>query len=79
MFSTGVAVLGVQRLVARTAVRPTLPHDVPLAPQRGLALKATEVLHVPVSSFCLRTLVRQNNLGLGEESTALGQKTLITC
>lgn len=63
VFSAGVAVLGVQRLVAGTAVWPTLPHDVTLAAQRSLALKATEVLHVPVSSFCLRALVCQNNLG----------------
>lgn len=70
VFSAGVAALGVQRLVAGTAVWPTLPHDVTLAAQRSLALKATEVLHVPVSSFCLRTLVRQNNLGLRDKGPA---------
>lgn len=71
VISTGVAVLGVQRLVAGTAVWPTLPHDVTLAAQGSLALKATEVLHVPVSSFCLRTLVCQNNLGLRDSRGGL--------
>lgn len=64
MFSAGITVLRIQRLVAGAAVRPTLPHDVALAAQRSLTLKTTEVLHVPVSSFCLRTFVCQNNLGL---------------
>lgn len=68
VFSAGVAVLGVQRLVAGAAVGTTLPHDVALAAQRSLALKAAEVLHVPVSSFCLRALVCQNNLGIEETS-----------
>ncbi len=64
VFSTGIAVLRVQGLVAGAAVRSTLPHDVTLAPQRSLALETTEVLHVPVSSFCLRTFICKNNLGL---------------
>lgn len=64
MFSAGITVLGVQRLVTGAAVRPALPHDVTLAAQRSLTLKTTEVLHVPVSSFCLRTFICQNNLGL---------------
>lgn len=64
MVSAGVAVLGVQRLVAAAAVRVALPHDVALAAQRSLALKTAEVLHVPVPSLGLRTLVCQNNLGL---------------
>lgn len=63
MISAGVAVLGVQRLVAGAAVRAALPHDVALAAQRSLTLETTEVLHVPVPSLCLRTLVCQNNLG----------------
>lgn len=64
MFSAGITVLCVQRLVAGAAIWPTLPHDVTLAAQRSLTLKTTEVLHVPVSSFCLRTFICQNNLGL---------------
>lgn len=64
MVSAGVAVLGVQRLVAGAAVRAALPHDVALAAQCRLALETTEVLHVPVAPLRLRTLVCQNNLGL---------------
>lgn len=64
MVSAGVAVLGVQRLVAGAAVRAALPHDVALATQRSLTLETTEVLHVPVPSLGLRALVCQNNLGL---------------
>lgn len=67
VFSAGVAVLGVQGLVAGAAVGPALPHDVALAAQRSLAFEAAEVLHVPVSPFCLRALVCQNNLGLREQ------------
>lgn len=66
MFSAGVAVLGVQRLVAGAAVRSALSHDVPLAAQRSLTLKATEVLHVPVSPLGLRTFICENNLRLRE-------------
>lgn len=57
VFSAGIAVLCVQRLVAGAAVRSTLSHDVTLASQRSLTLKTTEVLHVPVSSFRLRTFI----------------------
>lgn len=62
MFSAGVAVFGVQRLVAVAAVRPALSHDVPLAAQHRLTLKTTEVLHVPVPALSLRTLVRKDDL-----------------
>lgn len=57
VFSTGVAELRVQRLVAGAAVRSALPHDVPLPPQSSLTLETTEVFHVPVSPLGLRTLV----------------------
>lgn len=62
MFPAGIAVLGVQRLVAGAAVRSALPHDVTLAAQRSLALKTAEVLHVPVSPLGLRAFIRQNDL-----------------
>lgn len=62
VLSTGVAVLGVQRLVAGTAVRPALSHDVALTSERRLALEAAKVPHVPVASLRLRALVRQNDL-----------------
>lgn len=68
MFSAGIAVLCIQGLVAGAAVRSTLSHDVTLTAQRSLALKTTEVLHVPVSPFCLCTFICQNNLGLRHSS-----------
>lgn len=57
VFPTGVTVLCIEGLIAGAAVRPALSHDVPLSPQRCLTLKTTEVLHVPVSALCLRTLI----------------------
>lgn len=63
--SAGIAVLCVQGLVAGAAVRPTLPHDVTLPPQGSLTLETTEVLHVPVSSFCFSAFIGQNDLRSG--------------
>ena len=65
----GVAVLGVETLVAGAAVRPALPHDVAHAAQRRLALKATEVLHVPVPALRLRALVCKDDLRERERET----------
>ena len=62
VLATSLAVLGVERLEAATAVRAAVLHDVPLAPQHGLALVAGKVLHVPVASLGLRALVRQDDL-----------------
>lgn len=62
VFPARVAVLGVEGLEAGAAVRPTLLHDVALAPQHRLALEAAEVLHVPVTALRLRALVRQDDL-----------------
>lgn len=62
VLSAGVAVFGVQRLVAAAAVGPTLSHDVPLTPQRRLTLETAEVLHVPVPPLGLRALVRKDDL-----------------
>lgn len=62
MLSTGVAVLGVERLEAGAAVRPSLLHDVALASQRRLALEAAEVLHVPVTTLGLGALIRKDDL-----------------
>lgn len=62
MLPAGVAVLGVERLEAGAAVGPTLLHDVALTAQHRFALKAAEVLHVPVAALGLRALVRQDDL-----------------
>lgn len=67
VLSAGVAVLGVERLEAVTAVGSALPHDVTLPPQHGLTLEAAEVTHVPVATLRLRALVRKDDLqGVGE-------------
>lgn len=62
MFSAGVAVLGVEGLETSAAIRPTLFHDVALATQDRLALETAEVFHVPVPAFCLRALIREDDL-----------------
>lgn len=63
MLGAGVAVLGVQGLKAAAAVGPPVLHDVALPPQNCLALKAAEMLHVPVPPFGLSALVGKNDLG----------------
>lgn len=65
VLSAGVAVFGVQRLVAAAAVWSTLSHDVALAAQSRLTLKTAEMLHVPVPALRLRTLVRKDDLVAG--------------
>lgn len=62
MLPAGVAVLGVEGLKAGTAVRSSLLHDVALASQHGLTLKAAEVLHVPVATLGLGALVCKDDL-----------------
>lgn len=51
MFSACIAVLCIKGLKAVAAVWPSILHDVALASEGGLALIATEVLHVPVSAL----------------------------
>lgn len=62
MLPAGVAVLGVERLKAGAAVRPSVLHDVALPSQHGLALKAAEVLHVPVAPLGLGALICKDDL-----------------
>lgn len=51
MFSACIAVLCIKGLKAVAAVWTSILHDVALASEGGLALIATEVLHVPVSAL----------------------------
>lgn len=62
MFSTGLAVLSVQRLEAAAAVRPAILHDVALTAEDRLAFETGEVLHVPVAAFCFCALVSKDDL-----------------
>lgn len=62
VFSTGLTVLGIERLEAAAAVRPAVLHDVALAAQDGLAFETGEVLHVPVSPLSLCALVCKDDL-----------------
>lgn len=71
MFPAGVAVLSVEGLKARAAVGPSLLHDVALAPQHSLTLKTAEVLHVPVTPFCLSALIRKDDLRKKRQESAL--------
>lgn len=80
MLPAGVAVLGVERLEAGAAVRPSLLHDVALASQHGLALEAAEVLHVPVATLGLGALIgkddlREENTNERHSSQLRGDKT----
>lgn len=72
MLGTGVTVFGVEGLEAAAAVGPAILHDVPLTPQDCLTFKATEVLHVPVSSFGLGAFISKNDLG--EANTNVEQR-----
>lgn len=57
-----VAVLGEQAVETLQAVRPAVPHDVPLAAQLLVAFQTREVLHVPRAAFRFRALVGQDDL-----------------
>ena len=61
-FPAGVAVLSEHAVEAGEAVRPALPHDVPLAAQVSVALEAGEVFHVPGSTLGFGALVGENYL-----------------
>jgi len=60
--STRIARLGVQRLEARTAIRPSSSHDVALTAEVGLTLETLEVTHVPTLALRLRALVSEDYL-----------------
>lgn len=62
MFSTGIAVFCIKGLETVAAVWPSILHDVALATEGGLALIATEVLHVPVPAFCLSAFISKDDL-----------------
>lgn len=67
MLPAGVAVLGIERLETGATVGPTFLHDVALAAQHRLTLKAAEVLHVPVAALGFGALVRQDDLRMEAE------------
>ena len=62
MFSTGLTVLGIQRLKAAAAVWSAVLHDIPLAPENCLTFKTGEVLHVPMAPLCFRALIGKYDL-----------------
>lgn len=62
MFSTGLTVLGIQRLEAAAAVRPAILHDVALTAKDCLAFETGEVLHVPVAALCFCALISKDDL-----------------
>ena len=62
VLATSLAVLGVERLEAATAVRAAVLHDVALAPQHRLTLEAAEVLHVPMPALRLGAFVSKDDL-----------------
>lgn len=66
MLGTGVTVFCVQGLEAVAAVGPSFLHDVALAPQHSLTLKAAEVSHVPVPPLSFRALVCKDDLETGK-------------
>lgn len=57
-----VTVFGEQAVETLQAVRPAVPHDVPLAAQLLVAFQAREVLHVPRAAFRFRAFVGQDDL-----------------
>lgn len=66
MLGTGVTIFCIQGLKAVAAVGPAFLHDVALAPQNSLTLKAAEVSHVPVSPLSFRALVCKDDLETGK-------------
>ena len=62
VLAAGVAVLGVEGLEAVAAVGAAVLHDVALAAKRDFALKAAEVLHVPVPALRFGAFVSKDDL-----------------
>ena len=54
-----VAVFGVQGFETSGAVGLSISHDVSLSSQHFIAFVTAEMIHVPVSAFRFRTLVRE--------------------
>lgn len=65
MLGTGITIFSIQGLKAVAAVGSSLLHDVALAPQHRLTLKAAEVSHVPMPSFSLCALICKDDLITG--------------
>ena len=63
--SAGVAVFGEHAVKAGETVRPALSHDVALASEVAVALKAGKVLHVPSTTLGLGALVGEDDLKVG--------------
>ena len=64
-FPTSIAVLCKHAVKAGEAVGATLSHDVALAAQVPVALKAGKVLHVPSTTLGLGALVGEDDLKVG--------------
>lgn len=62
VFPTGLTVFRIEGFKTVTAERSPILHDVPLSTQDCFALKATEVLHVPVATLSFCTLISKNDL-----------------
>ena len=63
--SAGVAVFGEHAVEAGETVGPALSHDVALASEVAVALKAGKVLHVPSTTLGLGALVGEDDLKVG--------------
>ena len=64
-FPTGVTVLSEHAVEAGETVGPALSHDVALASEVPVALKAGKVLHVPSTTLGLGALVGEDDLKVG--------------
>jgi hypothetical protein len=60
--ATCIAVLRKHAVEAGQTVRSAFSHYIALTSQVSITFKAGKVLHMPGPSFCLGTLVRENNL-----------------
>lgn len=66
VLGTGVTIFCIQGLEAVATVGPSLLHDVALAAQHCLTLKAAKVFHVPVPPLRFSAFVREDDLQTGK-------------
>lgn len=66
VLGTGVTIFCVQGLEAVATVGPSLLHDVALAAQHCLTLKAAKVFHVPVPPLRFSAFVCEDDLEMGK-------------
>ena len=75
---TGITVFSEHTIETGQTIRPAFSHDVTLATELSVALKASKMGHMPSPSFGFSAFVRQDDLKIKKESISRANK-IISC